>query len=210
MGYLSLARLITFGTSLLFSIIVLGIAADVISTEEKYLDEYSNFAALAVATAVLTLATVGPMLIIDILRRGAFSSWIVVELGWLSILWVLWLATGADAANTDGNTFIGSSCNFENSIVSRVCNEFKAIEAFSFLTWIILMAYTVLLLVLAIRGQNAGHSVWKSSVRDGAFLEPAVHKDVDLSQSAYPQQTAGTHQQPVSMPVPHTSPVVQV
>lgn len=81
MGLFYIARLVTLGacmldsmqlrrvliavllpaTSLVFSIIVLGLAADMISITEEYLDSYYIFSALAVATAVLTFVTVLPM-----------------------------------------------------------------------------------------------------------------------------------------------------
>lgn len=70
-------------------------------------------------------------------------------------------ATAADtAANVtcDASLFTGSD---------NICSEAQAAEAFSFLAWIVLLAYWVLLLVFAIR---AGHSgVWTSGVHDAEF-----------------------------------------
>jgi hypothetical protein len=45
--------------------------------------------------------------------------------------------------------------------------------AFSFLSWILLMAYTIVLLVLAIRAHQRGNSAWTTSVRDGVLFYPS-------------------------------------
>ncbi|KAI9466694.1 hypothetical protein BJY52DRAFT_9129 [Lactarius psammicola] len=135
---------------------------------------HNEFAALALATSLLTLLTVIPMFVVDRYRQGAIFSYIIVEIGWLSVLWVLWLASGADAASTDQQFFLGSSCDFgflgDDGGLSRGCNEIKAITAFSFLTWLILMTYTGVLLFLAIRAQERGQRVWKMSVREDAIF----------------------------------------
>jgi len=120
------------------------------------------------------------MFIIDMARQGSFFSYIVLEISWLSVLWVLWLATGSYAAWTDGQIIDAapdeSSCNFGLFSIPGVvqgCEEIKAIMAFSFLLWILLMGYTVTLLVLAIRAQERGNSAWTTGVRDGVLFYSA-------------------------------------
>ncbi|KAI0327357.1 hypothetical protein GY45DRAFT_1327713 [Cubamyces sp. BRFM 1775] len=92
---------------------------------------------------------------VDFLRTGAFTSMVVVELSWLctssfrshlarrhnthvgciAVLWVLWLATGAQTASQTSTAF--ANCDFIYPILNQVCNETHAIEAFSFLAWIV-------------------------------------------------------------------------
>ena len=55
-------------------------------------------------------------LVIDILRRGAFTSLVIVEIGWLSVLWILWLATGAYAADIIQLVFGSFSCGEFNGV----------------------------------------------------------------------------------------------
>ncbi|THH14874.1 hypothetical protein EW146_g5524 [Bondarzewia mesenterica] len=201
-------------STVVFATIVLGLAADLISSTEEFYGSYYIFSALAVATAVLTMITLIPMLIIDAFRGGAFTSLVVVEVSWFSILWILWLSTGAYAADTDGLVFIGSSCNFVNPTISLGCGEFKAIMAFSFLSWIILMAYTVTLTVFAFIGQNRGNAVWKTTVRDASFLAQPGKASTDspmmVQQPSYvsgPQSTAPSmSQHHIPMQVDHHSP----
>ncbi|KAH8999436.1 hypothetical protein EDB92DRAFT_1834129 [Lactarius akahatsu] len=173
MTWLPTARLIAFATVSLFSLIVLALSADLIALTEPFF--YYKFAALALATSIMTLFSVIPMFVVDIYRQGSVFSYIIVEIGWLSFLWVLWLSSGSYAAWTDDQLSIfGSSCGdlnfFGDNTFSRGCGEIKAIAAFSFLTWIILMGYTGVLLFLAIRAQERGHRVWKMSVREDTVL----------------------------------------
>jgi hypothetical protein len=78
---LSLVRMVTFGTTMLFSFIVLALSADYVSLVP--VSTYNHFAALALFTALTTLLTVTPMLVIDMFRQGSFLSYIVVEIAWL-------------------------------------------------------------------------------------------------------------------------------
>ncbi|KAH9007148.1 hypothetical protein EDB86DRAFT_3069807 [Lactarius hatsudake] len=173
MTWLPTARLVAFATVSLFSLIVLALSADLIGLTEPFF--YYKFAALALATSIMTLFSVIPMFVVDIYRQGSVFSYIIVEIGWLSFLWVLWLSSGSYAAWTNDQIDIfGTSCGdfnfFGDSGFSKGCSEIKAIAAFSFLTWIILMGYTGVLLFLAIRAQERGHRVWKMSVREDTVL----------------------------------------
>jgi len=173
--YLSTARTATFGTTILFSLIVMSISADLISLTEPLF--YYKFSALALSTSLLSLLTVTAMLVVDIIRQGSVFSYIVTEISWLSFLWVLWLSSGSYAAWTDGELIDAfpreSSCDFGPFSVpgaEQGCHEIKAIMAFSFLTWILLMAYTVTVLILAIRAQERGNPSWTTGVRDGVLF----------------------------------------
>jgi len=177
-SFLSTARVVTFATTLLFALIVMSLSANLISLTEPVF--YYKFSALALSTSLLTLFTVTPMLVIDMLRQGSFFSFIVVEIVWLSVLWVLWLSSGSYAAWTDGQLIAAfpneSTCNFGFfSLQGAVqgCHEIKAIMAFSFLLWILLMAYTVMLLILAIRAHERGNPPWTAGVRDGVLFYPS-------------------------------------
>jgi len=167
-----LLRVPVFAALLLFSLIVLGVDAHLISKLSFSFNEFGihySYSApawpkLGVATAVLTLVTLLPFLVIDFLRKGAPTSWVVTELGWLGFLWILWLATAADTANNvDCNASLFSSGD-------NICSEAQAAEAFSFLAWIALMAYWVLLLVSAVIAHNNGNSnIWRGGVADADF-----------------------------------------
>ncbi|KAG6332092.1 hypothetical protein ID866_6995, partial [Astraeus odoratus] len=157
-----------------FSVIVLGICAHLISLTETYYAAYYTFAALGVATAVLTLVTLPVMLAIDFLRTGAFTSKILVELIWLFILWVLWVATAGEAVNTVGS-YLSAGCSIYDGYPTLVqaCYEVQAVEAFSFLAFFALLGYTITLLAFACIAASRGNSVWLSTVKETTFLAPA-------------------------------------
>jgi len=171
---LTYIRFGTFATTLLFSLIVLCISADLVSLTNA--QSIYGFSGLGLAIALITLITVGPMFLVDMYRQGSLFSYVIVEIGWLSVLWVLWLSTGGYAASSDNtifNQFNGASCNFGDFApdgLTRACHETQAVVAFSFLIWILLMGYTVMLLVLAIRAQERGRPAWQTGVREGTLL----------------------------------------
>jgi hypothetical protein len=140
------------GTVIVFSIITMALAAHLTNFTNSLIGGYYTFAALAIATAVLSIITIPVMIVVDNMRKGAFTSMIAFEIGWLSFLWILWLSSGATAAQANTVTFNG--CHFFDckpiglfskwhltqtlpAAVSTACHEFSAIEAFSFLNWII-------------------------------------------------------------------------
>jgi len=174
MALIPLIRLVALSVVLGFSVIVLGLSAALTSTTEKFLDGFFEFAALGIATASLTIITLPIMIALEHRRPGAvFTSMIVVELSWLSVLWVLWLATGADAAQA-GQIFI-SGCGYDDKIVDGACRETAGVQAFAFLNWIILLAYTIFILILTIIAASRKHAgVWKSSVTTAPFFTPGA------------------------------------
>jgi len=215
---MSIVRRIAFGTTTSFAVIVLCISASLISLTEPAF--YYKFSALSLATALLTIFTLIPMAVIDRLRQGSFFSYIVVEISWLSVLWVLWLSSGSYAAWTDGQIIAvfprESSCDFGIfSIPGAVqgCQEVKAIMAFSFLSWIILMGYSVTLLVLAIRAQERGNSAWTTGVRDGVLFYSSGKTTGGAAQvQTAPASIPLSYQPPPqqSMPSSMSYPTVQV
>jgi len=218
---MSPARLVTFSTTLVFSLIVMSLSADFVSVVTVQ-NTYSRFSGFALATSLLTLLTVGPMFFVDWYRRGSFFSYIIVEVSWLSILWVFWLTSGSYSAWTNHEVYPVGSCDFGpfDDTDSRLCSEIRAIMAFSFLLWILLMFYTVLLLVLALRAQNQGHNVWTTGVRDGTLFYPRPNEKfvggtpqvvppqpvVYQSQPYYPPQAQQPAHMSVPMSVPQTYP----
>jgi len=171
---LTIFRLVTFATTILFSVIVICISADLISLTEPAF--YYSFSAFSLATGLISVLSLTPMYVIDNNRSGSFFSYIVVEIGWFSFLWVFWLTSGSYAAWTDDQLIAAfpeeSTCSFSvfSDAATRGCHEIKAITAFSFLLWLLIMAYLITLIVLGVRAHQSGRPAWKASVRDGTIL----------------------------------------
>ncbi|KAJ7466470.1 hypothetical protein FB451DRAFT_1260927 [Mycena latifolia] len=161
-------RLAVLCTVLLFAIVELGMAGALTSTigTGTYLD-VSSYSELAIATSVITVATVPIMIALEIILPGGVTSMIVFELGWLSFLWVLWLATGADAAQATMVLRVLIGCGSE----AEAEGESDYIE---FDDGVIVptdvLGYTATLLVMSLTATNRKHAgVWQSSVADAPF-----------------------------------------
>jgi hypothetical protein len=196
MAVLDIVRMVAFIVATVFSVIVLALSAHVTSlTEQADIPFYLTFAAMGIATALLTIFTLPVFLIIDNVRRGAVTSMIISEIVVLSILWILWLSTAGLAANA-----FEIFCTFSTS---SGCQEIQAVEAFSFLTWLGLMAYAFVLLTFTFIAAGRGHSsVWTSSVKDTNFFAPSVQ------QQQQPMATGGMIPQ-MQMPTGGQYPPIQ-
>jgi hypothetical protein len=181
MSILSTIRLATWGAAILFSLITLALAAHFTSitlqpstvygyySTYTYRGVYFPFAAMAIATSLLTLLTLPPFIGIDYTRTGAPTSMIMTEMIVVTILWILWLVTGSLTANeTFGRGLSGCTLT--------ICHEYNAIEAFSFLAFIFLLGYAFTLLVFTLIAHNRGHSsVWTQSIKETNFFAPPVN-----------------------------------
>ncbi|KAF8271724.1 hypothetical protein EI94DRAFT_1719883 [Lactarius quietus] len=179
--------------------------------------------ALRVVRTVSLFAAIVLSLSVDlIVLTEAVETGFIINFRPLPVLWVLWLSSGSYAAWTDNRieAFFPaeSSCSYgpsvnDNDVLNQGCSEIKSITAFSFLTWIILMAYTSILLVLGIRAQGRGNSVWTASVRNQAMFCPDAKSGGTPAQmhtmlTSVPQ-TYPPAPPPASVPVP-TPGAVQV
>ncbi|KAG2014126.1 hypothetical protein CC2G_010969 [Coprinopsis cinerea AmutBmut pab1-1] len=161
---LPLVRMILFGVVTLLSVIVFALSAHIIDYTRGY-GFYWNFAALSLATGILTFLTLPVMYWLSVTRTGAFTSFIVVEVAWLWFLWIMWIASAGSTAAV-----------VHPSAHGGLASEAQAVQAFGFLNWIFLMVYTTTLFVLAIVSHVKGTSaVWTSSVREFDF-NTAVNK----------------------------------
>jgi len=166
MALFNTIRTASFATLLLFTLIVLGISAHWVSVLQGFYSAAYTASGFALAVSVITLAFILPMLLISILRKGSLLSWVVVELGVCGVLWVLWLASAAYTTSMTGGATLNCDYALLSAEVQSICHQYQALQAFSWLNWLILFAYIVLLLVFAIKAQGHGHSVWTSDVID--------------------------------------------
>jgi hypothetical protein len=210
------ARVAVFGWVLFCSLLVLCFSANTVNEFTSTIADLNSFVpdyvALALAVAVITIVIVVPMFVIDFLRKGAMTSWIMVELGVTGFLWILWVAAAGSAADVGIGKF---SCTApaipdfsdlpdlsdfglkKRSFISlsfgeSLCQQQQAMMAFEWLAWLALIGYFGTLLVFTLIAANRGNSgVWKSSVRDTTFLAPstASKNNVAMQQQQYAQNT---------------------
>jgi len=129
--------------TLIFAIVVLGISGHLLAIRHTH---YWHFAALAVAVSSLTILTFPVILLVNtFLGSGDRTSTerIFGEALWLSIMWILWLATGANATHAARVHFFSGGCSFFSGFSNTICNEFRVVEAFAYINFIILLCYTI-------------------------------------------------------------------
>ncbi|KIM42808.1 hypothetical protein M413DRAFT_444461 [Hebeloma cylindrosporum] len=171
-----LVRTVIFGTVTVFAFIVLALCASITNyTSTYYYGGYFPFAALGIAVAVLTLLTLPAMLYLSLNRKGAFTSLTGLEFGWTSFLWILWLALGGNSA---GILWLGDCGYWLTGKGESMCRQSQAVTAFGFLNWIALFAYNITLLVLLIRQQMRGNSVWNGYITETDFAAPGPNSAV--------------------------------
>ncbi|KAJ7067497.1 hypothetical protein C8F01DRAFT_1342602 [Mycena amicta] len=128
----------------LFALISIGMGGAL--TPLIFLD---GVAGIAITAGIFTLLTVPTMLILEWLKPGVmFTSTVVFEVVWLTILSILWLATGGVSATF--NVFLDLACEtvtndfrsggdsdgFGRPTVNPLCNLPRALTAFGFLNWV--------------------------------------------------------------------------
>jgi len=191
-------RLVTLSLVSVLALVVLALGAHMTNTL-SFASTVLEFSALAVATAVLTLVSLPVMLSIDMVRTGAFTSWVSVEFGVVTFLWIMWLATAGKTTSVYVITpFTSGQCGaYFYSDIQALCAEWPTVMAISFFNWIILKVYSITLLVYAIQGHNRGHkNVWQATVKQGDFLGPAPPPE--QANMAAEQKAGMTYQYPPS------------
>jgi hypothetical protein len=182
---LPLVRNIVLGTTSFFALIVLGLGGYTFTQTANSLGIDYAYSALGVSTSVLHLVSVSAVLIIGSIRDGAFTSRVSYQVGWLSYLSIMWLATGAQAAATL-NLFFSCSPAF--------CGATQGIVALGFINWAILSGYVLTLTTAAIRAGQAGKTVWTIDVKDLRWAPGLINREkIDIDSlnpavGAYPPQ----------------------
>ncbi|EJT98383.1 hypothetical protein DACRYDRAFT_101877, partial [Dacryopinax primogenitus] len=140
--------------------------------QREYWDSF-----IGVLVGVLVVAICPTVLGIDSFRRGVFTSWTSVELGWMGLLWVLSLAAGAVAINDWGSQCRTRICIPEMNYVYcsgppiTVCQQFQASAAFSLMNCIILFILWSWTLYIGIRAQMDGDPfIWTSAAHEYEFM----------------------------------------
>ncbi|KAF5393691.1 hypothetical protein D9757_000362 [Collybiopsis confluens] len=186
MAFLPVMRTTVFSLALTCSLIVVALSAHFTWVTTTFADgAYFASVVLALAAAGLSIITLAIMIAVDLTRKGAFTSKVLTEVVWIFVLWVMWIA--AAAFLTEDQELLGVGVGCEDALFPSACQEYNAIEAFSFLAWLALLAYNITLLIYAIVGSSRGTSPWSSSVREGLLVSREAGPE-----KQYPMGTGGT------------------
>ncbi|KAJ7067423.1 hypothetical protein C8F01DRAFT_667539, partial [Mycena amicta] len=177
------------GTVTLFGFIPVGLGAALTREyltppDERYFSPYWTYAALAMASGVLTFVYAVPMILLEILRPGGPNPTILVEILVLGFISIWWLATAGETTNILRLEAAEGPLSFCSSAFGNgddTCAKKRGIAAFGFLNWLILTGYIVALIVFAVKATSRKHTrVWTSSVANLPFGRslPAKHGNV--------------------------------
>ncbi|KAF8896063.1 hypothetical protein BD779DRAFT_1667929 [Infundibulicybe gibba] len=106
---------------------------------------------------------------------------IAVELCVLGFIWILWLANAAVLAQWTQIIYAGGCGVFPSALDFTICQHFLAAEGLSFVSWLLLMIYTGILLVLSLKSESR---VWTVSVNQANFSASSGDRGVATGASA--------------------------
>ncbi|KAF8896065.1 hypothetical protein BD779DRAFT_559794 [Infundibulicybe gibba] len=182
MSFISILRLIVLNLCSVFGLAILGITAHLtaLTTPSSTGDPiFFDFEGLGLVTGSLSTIAIFTMLVHGATRNNSFASMIVVELCVLGLIWILWLANAAVVVEWTQLLYPdGCGVFFSHSIEFTVCQELFAIEGLSFSSWLLLMIYTGILLVLSLMGRSRGNPIWTVSVNQANFSAPSGEREV--------------------------------
>ncbi|TBU32736.1 hypothetical protein BD309DRAFT_1014679 [Dichomitus squalens] len=164
----NIVRVCVYVAVLVWTIVCLAIAAHFQSILQS--SDLTRFVPFAIFVSCTTMVIIIALLAFGLWKeRNPIST--RVELGCLLLAGTLWLALGAFVANSDSEMadvecFSSSDANAEPIDIPGFNSEtyhaqYHVLEAFSFFNMILIFAFLVLLLVLAVRQHRAGSKhVW--------------------------------------------------
>ncbi|KAI0632978.1 hypothetical protein C8Q77DRAFT_860736 [Trametes polyzona] len=128
-------------------------------------DDY-QYATLGEAVGSITVVTGLLLLILDIFLQDLFTSFLVTELAWSTILFILWIAVGATTLTNGKTLFKGRPCSDFDVILEKakdVCEDIHPIATLSFITYAFLFLYSGVLIFL---GLSSGSGGWTTSLKN--------------------------------------------
>ncbi|KAL0953158.1 hypothetical protein HGRIS_004421 [Hohenbuehelia grisea] len=191
MSALSIVRIVVLSLSLFFGIAVLSLSSHLTfeSTNVLFASQVPAFEAVGIAVGAITIVSLPVLLIVGLLRRGAFTSMIVFELSFLGFLCVLWLANAA--LDTDAAAFnFPLGCASYTPFYQGLCSELSAMQGLSFVTWLLLMGYNTTLLIFVLVAASRGNKVWNLSVAEANFFQRNGGMAIEQPPKVEPVNTA--------------------
>ncbi|KAJ3005427.1 hypothetical protein NUW54_g2461 [Trametes sanguinea] len=175
-----LYRVFTLVLVTVFSIVVLGLCAHA----SMYLNELLHIgvgvaggrsyhcAVLGLVAAIITFLSTVPMLLSAVFLETSFTSYVIFDIYWLSILYMLWVSVGSVTLDDGSVLYLGRGNCFDYTehlpqMVRVECSVTHAIAAFEFAIFGFLFIYVVALVAVAFQYRAKMHaSPWTRSVRD--------------------------------------------
>ncbi|KAI0369292.1 hypothetical protein BV20DRAFT_373066 [Pilatotrama ljubarskyi] len=131
-----------------------------------------TYARFALATSVITAIPLALVLIRECMNRPVD---IRTELLSLPVFAAFWLSVGGAALKARHANFDYQSCDdITNAALNTVCIYANPISTFSFIPAGIMLAYGMILLLVAVCSQRSGKPVWANAVRSPEMAQLAT------------------------------------
>jgi len=118
--------------------------------------------AYLIALPIMGILLIFPIIFIDLLRRGAFTSRVWFETAWVALFWVMHLAGAAAVSAVQPEM----QCVSSDPTWTSICNSSKALMAFTWMSTIALLAYLLALLVCTVLNMRYMPHIWSASVTE--------------------------------------------
>jgi hypothetical protein len=195
MSVLPTVRLGLFSALALFSLIQLGILCNLTSLTSAGGFYIQSFA-LGIAVSIMTIGAVITSLVLGRNRKGALPLLVWVELAWVGFLWIMWMSTAGSI--TSMGIFI--NCGYLRGPAESICQQYQAVQAFAWLSWLIIFAWFVTLLAFSCIAHTRGNTrVWYTDSTEIPFANGAMG---EKNNNMAPQYTGTT----MSGPSPYGTP----
>ncbi|KZO91805.1 hypothetical protein CALVIDRAFT_602013 [Calocera viscosa TUFC12733] len=119
-----------------------------------------GFLGFSLACGVITVLLIAIVRILDWTMADSWLSRTAVEVGWLGVLWVLWMGSAGYTTSLIAPLDLGS-CSVYYGENSTVCAQAEALQAFGWVTWLLLVTLFIWELTFAIMAHQRGYpGIW--------------------------------------------------
>ncbi|KAI0651174.1 hypothetical protein C8Q79DRAFT_898528 [Trametes meyenii] len=130
-------------------------------------DDTFPYPTLGIAIGCMTLISYIIMLALDFFIENVFTSMLVFEIAWSSVLWVLWISVGATTLSEGNTIFKGRSCSEFDVVLPMakdICVDIHPIGSISFVAYALLFLYTGVLVVVGFSSFGST-TAWKTTLK---------------------------------------------
>ncbi|KAI0354289.1 hypothetical protein OH77DRAFT_1521906 [Trametes cingulata] len=173
MNLLWLYRVFTLVLVCIVSLVVIALCAHTSTNLDKLLSAFElsgsfPYTSLGIAVGAITIVSNALLIFLDFFFDNIFTSFIIFEISWSSILWILWISVGATTLSEGKTIFKGESCSDFDVILpsaKNICDDIHPIAIVGFVNAALLFLYTAVLLFAAFTSSGSS-SPWTTSLKN--------------------------------------------
>ncbi|KAI0632979.1 hypothetical protein C8Q77DRAFT_1158424 [Trametes polyzona] len=172
MNILWLFRVFTFVLTAIVALVVIALCAHTSTNLDEILEVFGlsgsfPYTNLGIAVGAITIVSNVLFVALDIFFENIFTSFLIFEISWSSILWILWISVGATTLSEGKTNFSGHDCSefVDVPTAKSICDDIHPIAIIGFVNAALLFLYTGVLLFTAFTSSGSG-SPWTTSLKN--------------------------------------------